>query len=84
MSLTIPQHVENGDYDRAKENAFRDACLVWNAVDQSGKRRIQVPEQHVKVQMVPVIKSKAMSHTESDSDSDASTHPRDDWAITEW
>ena len=38
--------------------------MTWNAVDKSGKRRIHVPA-------LSVLQSKAMSHNESESDSDA-------------
>ena len=42
--------------DEAREEAFRNACVVWNAVDESKKQRITIPNS-------PMLGSTAMSHT---------------------
>ena len=78
ISVTIPPHLEDDEFLAARENAFLNACRVWNAVDQSGRRRIMMPERPLKVQMVPVPQSKAMNHAESDRESEASSCPHDE------
>ena len=75
ISLTVPPCLKNGNFTDAREQAFRNACLVWNAVDVSGKKRIAVPAQDEKIQMVPVVKETAMSHTELTSDSESCIGP---------
>ena len=45
--------------------------MTWNAVDKSGRKRIQMPELPLEVQMAPVLRSEAMSHNESEPDYEA-------------
>ena len=68
MTFSIPSYVRDDEFLDAREKAFIDACTVWNAVDTSGRRRIKLPERRLNVKMVPVLESKAMSHTESDGE----------------
>ena len=70
-SLEIPTHLKDGDFKNARELAFRDACHVWNAIDKSGRRRIQLPEKVLNVSMVPVL-------TTSDPDSEAELERSDE------
>ena len=49
------------DLEAARKKAFRDACLVWHAADESIKLRI-------KIQNSPVPGSTAMSHTDGEND----------------
>ena len=70
ISLDIPQHLPRDEFKAAREEIFRVACQVWNDVDQSGRRRIQVPPRPLNVEVMPVLKDSAMSQTESDHDSD--------------
>ena len=72
ISLEIPSDLKDDDFKNARELAFRDACHVWNAIDKSGRRRIQLPEpKSLNVSMVPVLNHKDLSHHESDPDSEA-------------
>ena len=66
MAVAKYRHVL--DFKEAREQAFNDACVVWNTVDQSKKQRIKLAEQKIHVQMFPVIHSEAMSHMEIDVD----------------
>ena len=69
ITLEIPGHLRDDDFKTARENAFRDACRVWNAIDKSGRRRIQLPEQKtLNISMVPVLKDD--SHHGPDSESE--------------
>ena len=72
ISLTIPPYIQKDEFKEAREKTFHDACLVWNAVDKSGRRRIKLSDRPLNVQMVPVNRNMAMSHTESDCESEAS------------
>ena len=60
------------------EKAFLNACRVWNAVDQTGRKRIMMPERPLQVQMVSVPLSKAISNAEGDRESEASSCPDDE------
>ena len=71
LSLTIPRPLGNQTYEYARDKAFHDACMTWNAVDKSGRKRIRIPELPLKKQMVPVLQSNAMSHNGSEPDSEA-------------
>ena len=45
------QDLGDKDLEAARQKAFRDACLVWNAIDQSTKHRIKVVDSHVNIEM---------------------------------
>ena len=73
--MEIPDNLKDGDFKTARENAFRDACRVWNAIDKSGRRRIQLPEpKTLNVSMVPMT----LANHESDPDSEAELERHDD------
>ena len=80
FNLQVPQDLRHEEFEGARRKAFRDACIVWNAVDKSGRRRIKILEDNIdmSVSMVPVVKKLAISHTDCPSDSDASPLPVDD------
>ena len=71
ISLTVPGNLNDSNFKVEKEKAFRDACDVWNAVDGTRRKRIKIPAKNDSMQMVPVVKARAMSHSDSDSDSAA-------------
>ena len=64
--MAVQTHLCDDEFLRAREKAFQDAMLVWNAIDKSGRKRITAWERPLNVQMVPVPYSSAMSHTGSD------------------
>ena len=70
IDLAIRTRLEDAEFLVAREKTFLDAILVWNAIDQSGRKRMTLPERPLKVQMVPVPYSEAMSHTDSDRESE--------------
>ena len=70
IHLAIATHLCDDQFLVNREQAFLDAARVWNAIDKSGRKRITIPERPLKVQMVPVPYSEAMSHTESDRESE--------------
>ena len=72
INLAIQTHLCDAEFLVAREKAFLDAARVWNAIDKSGRKRITVPERPLQVQMVPVPYSEAMSHTDSDRESEHS------------
>ena len=78
LSLTIPLPLSNQTYEYARDKAFHNACMTWNAVDKSGRKRIRTPELPLKKQMVPVLQSKAMSHNESEPHSEAASCDEDE------
>ena len=47
MSLAVPGKYEGESFKVAMEYAFYDACDVWNAIDTSGKTRIDMPERQL-------------------------------------
>ena len=47
MSLAVPGKYEGKLFEIALEYAFYDACDVWNAIDTSGKTRIDMPERQL-------------------------------------
>ena len=79
VSVSVPTALTDNDFRDAYENAFRDACMMWNAIDQSARARIKLPERPTKVQMVPALQSSsASSHTDSEHDSEAPPCPYDE------
>ena len=80
ISLSVPNDSDDAHFNVAREEAFRNACSVWNAIDDSGRRRIRMPNRPLKVQMrpVPVSKTKAMSHSGSDAESDLDSPSQDE------
>ena len=78
ISLAVPMHLCNDEFLHARETAFLNAMVVWNAVDTSGRKRIAGWERPLNVQMVPVPYSSAMSHTGSDHERTGSDVESDD------
>ena len=71
INLAIANNLCNEKFLVAREQSFLNALRVWNAIDQSGRKRIAIPERRLNVQMVvPVPKCEAMSHTDSDGESE--------------
>ena len=70
INLAIQTHLCDDNFLFSRESAFLDAARVWNAIDKSGRKRITMPVRPLKVHMVPVPYSEAMSHTESDRESE--------------
>ena len=54
LNLSVSLSYGNDKYKEMRMNAFHDACMVWNAVDQSGKKRVQRYPRPLNVQMLPV------------------------------
>ena len=55
IDLSVSQKVDHKTYGELRIKAFHEACKVWNAVDQSGKKRIEIVPQNLNVEMVPVL-----------------------------
>ena len=69
--LTVDKSLISDEFMAAREEAFINAMHVWNAVDKSGRLRIKIPERRLHLQMqVPFPKCEAMSHTESEAESE--------------
>ena len=69
--LEIDKSLCSDKFMAAREQAFLNAMHVWNAIDKSGRKRIQIPERRLNLQMrVPDPKCEAMSHTESEAESE--------------
>ena len=68
ISISVPTHLCDVEFLRARDTAFQNAMVVWNAVDKSGRKRIVGWERPLNVQMVPVPYTLAMSHTASDQE----------------
>ena len=47
ISLAVPGKYEGEPPEIAFQDAFYDACDVWNAIDTSGKPRINMPERQL-------------------------------------
>ena len=80
ISISVPTHLCDVEFLRARDTAFQNAMVVWNAVDKSGRKRIVGWERPLNVQMVPVPYTLAMSHTASDQEeggSNAESEPSD-------
>ena len=58
ISLAVPGKYEGKPFEIALEYAFYDACDVWNAIDTSGKTRINMPERQLDEQMPEVLEIK--------------------------
>ena len=58
ISLAVPGKYEGKLFEIALEYAFYDACDVWNAIDTSGKTRINMPERQLDEQMPEVLEIK--------------------------
>ena len=78
IKLHIEPARKDSEFKAAQDKAFHDACMVWNAVDKSGKKRITMGEQSLHFDMVPLISSKAMSHTDSEHETEVPTGPDDE------
>ena len=70
IRLHIEQSLQESEFKVGRGKAFHDACQVWNAIDKSGKKRITMPERLLKVDMAHVLTSKAMSHTDSEHETE--------------
>ena len=70
VTLTISSALGT-DFTAAREKAFRNACIVWNAVDMSGKQRISIIDPQVDGEMLLHGHKKAMSHEGSGSESES-------------
>jgi hypothetical protein len=68
ISISVPTHLCDVEFLRARDTTFQNAMVVWNAVDKSGRKRIVGWERPLNVQMVPVPYTLAMSHTASDQE----------------
>ena len=42
LNLTVPDGFQDQEYKLSHEKAFQDACLIWNALDQSKKPHIKL------------------------------------------
>ena len=58
ISLAVPGKYEGKPFEIALEYAFYDACDVWDAIDTSGKTRINMPERQLDEQMPEVLEIK--------------------------
>ena len=67
IDLKVSRQLRGAEFEIARDKAFRDACIVWNALDKTGKRRIKVPERPLIVEMTPAITDKAMSYSDEES-----------------
>ena len=68
--LSVPRSMGGSEeYKAARDVAFHNACVVWNEVDRSDKPRIKLITRPLRAPMKLRPKRKAMSHTESESDS---------------
>ena len=68
--LFVPRSIGGSqEFKAAKDVAFHNACLVWNALDKSQKPRIKLIERPLQAPMQYLHKRKAMSHTDSEPDS---------------
>ena len=72
LNLGIAKHLCNEEFLHAREQAFMNALLVWNAIDASGRKRIVIPARRLNVPMVTVPYSEAMSHTDSEREAEQS------------
>ena len=63
--LDVPVTLEESAFMKAREEAFHDACIAWNYLDKSKKKRIEVPDRPMNVVMHYDLPSKAMSHPDS-------------------
>ena len=70
ISLKIARDLCGEAFLNARDDAFTAAVKVWNAVDASGRKRIVMPERRLNVQMVTVPYTEAMSHTDSERESE--------------
>ena len=68
ISISVQTHLCDVEFLRARDTAFQNAMVVWNAVDKSGRKRIVGWDRPLNVQMVPVPYTSAMSHTASDQE----------------
>ena len=70
LSMCVDRSIGGSqEFKEARDVAFHNACLVWNAVDMSNKPRIKLINRPLKAPMSYRHKRKAMSHTDSDRDS---------------
>ena len=60
-------------YGELRIKAFHEACKVWNAVDLSGKKRIEIVPQNLNAQMAPVLHSEPSRETDSEHDSETAS-----------
>ena len=73
IDLSVSQKVDHKTYGELRIKAFHEACKVWNAVDQSGKKRIEIVPQNLNVEMVPVLHSEPIRQTDSDHEFEAAS-----------
>ena len=66
LTLEVPFSAEANRLRESREKAFRDACVVWNAIDLSSKARIKVCEPFYEVNIDVVPTETAMSQTDSE------------------
>ena len=73
IDLSVSQKVDNDKYNKLRIKAFHAACKVWNAVDLSGKKRIEIVPQNLNAQMAPVLHSEPSRETDSEHDSETAS-----------
>ena len=44
LSLCVKPTITGEDFTKARDKALLTACLVWNAIDKSGRYRIKLPD----------------------------------------
>ena len=73
IDLSVSQKVDHKMYGELRIKAFHEACKVWNAVDQSGKKPIEIVPQNLNVETVPVLHSEPIRQTDSDHEFEAAS-----------
>ena len=70
ITFQVQEDLEDGEYRIAHQKAFVNACIAWNAIDNSNRKRIRLSPHQLDVKIVPMLDNTDMFHAESGCGSD--------------
>ena len=64
ITFQVQADLEDGEYMIARQKAFVNACIAWNAIDKSRRKRIRLHPHQLDVNIVPKLDNTDMFHAE--------------------
>ena len=78
ITFQVQEDLEDGEYRIAQQKAFVNACIAWNEIDKSSRKRIRLHPHQLDVNIVPKLDNTDMFHAESGRGSDEESASYDD------
>ena len=70
ITFQVQADLEDGEYMIARQKAFVNACIAWNAIDKSKRKKIRLSPHELDVNFVPKLDDTDLFHAGSGRGSD--------------